>query len=340
MNFKKILFSQLQILIRSGLSFSRAFELIIEGANSKEKTLYSEIFKKVVAGQELWRALEINSVFTELDKNIVRIGEETGRLIESLAFLTDYYQKREEQKRIVTNVLSYPLITLTIAVIVLTFMLMVVVPMFEQVYARMGGELPFVTRQIIAMSKYAPAMLGLLFLIILLLLVIKYFYGKSDGYERLTSSLVMRIPVLSTLVRKYQMSRFCRIMHLLVSSNVPILHSLYLMQGIISFYPYRKSIEGVYKMIKMGMTMIDSMNEYKSLYDNRFIVLLKVGEETNSLEKILLTLANDITAELEYEIKQLTNIVEPLMILVIGIIVAFILIAMYMPMFKLGIAIQ
>lgn len=93
-------------------------------------------------------------------------------------------------------------------------------------------------------------------------------------------------------------------------------------------------------MIKMGMTMIDSMNEYKSLYDNRFIVLLKVGEETNSLEKILLTLANDITAELEYEIKQLTNIVEPLMILVIGIIVAFILIAMYMPMFKLGIAIQ
>lgn len=86
--------------------------------------------------------------------------------------------------------------------------------------------------------------------------------------------------------------------------------------------------------------MIDSMNEYKSLYDNRFIVLLKVGEETNSLEKILLTLANDITAELEYEIKQLTNIVEPLMILVIGIIVAFILIAMYMPMFKLGIAIQ
>ena len=95
MDFKRTFFSQLQTLIRSGLSFSRAFELIIEGAKTKEKALYVRIFDEVVSGKELWRSLEADKTFTELDRSVVRIGEETGRLVDALAFLTDYYQKRE-----------------------------------------------------------------------------------------------------------------------------------------------------------------------------------------------------------------------------------------------------
>lgn len=98
MDFKRTFFSQLQTLIRSGLSFSRAFELIIEGAKTKEKALYVRIFDEVVSGKELWRSLEADKAFTELDRSVVRIGEETGRLVDALEFLTDYYQKREEQK--------------------------------------------------------------------------------------------------------------------------------------------------------------------------------------------------------------------------------------------------
>lgn len=340
MDFKRTFFSQLQTLIRSGLSFSRAFELIIEGAKTKEKALYVRIFDEVVSGKELWRSLEADKVFTELDRSVVRIGEETGRLVDALAFLTDYYQKREEQKRMVTSALSYPIITLSIAVVVLVFMLLVVVPMFEQVYARMGGELPAVTRQIIRLSESAPAVLGIVFLLGLSMYGVKHMFGSSDKYQSITSDVLMRLPLVSGLIRKYQVSRFSRIMHLLVSSDVPILQALYLMRGIITFYPFRQSIEEVCRMIEKGQTLTDGMNRYEDLYGKRFLVLLKVGEETNSIEQMLLTQANDTNAELEHEIKQLNNIVEPFLILAIGIIVAFVLIAMYMPMFKLGMTIQ
>ena len=336
MDFKRTFFSQLQTLIRSGLSFSRAFELIIEGAKTKENALYVRIFDEVVSGKELWRSLEADKAFTELDRSVVHIGEETGRLVDALEFLTDYYQKREEQKRMVTSALSYPIITLSIAVIVLVFMLLVVVPMFEQVYARMGGELPAVTQQIIRMSESVPAVLGIMVLLGLSMYGIRHMFGSSDKYQSITSGVLMRLPLVSGLIRKYQVSRFSRIMHLLVSSDVPILQALYLMRGIITFYPYRQSIEDVCQMIEKGQTLMDGMSRYENLYGKRFLVLLKVGEETNSIEQMLLTEANDTNAELEHEIKQLNNIVEPLLILCIGIIVAFVLIAMYMPMFKLG----
>lgn len=340
MDFKRTFFSQLQTLIRSGLSFSRAFELIIEGAKTKEKALYVRIFDEVVSGKELWRSLEADKAFTELDRSVVRIGEETGRLVDALEFLTDYYQKREEQKRMVTSALSYPIITLSIAVIVLVFMLLVVVPMFEQVYARMGGELPAITRKIIGMSESAPAVLGIMALLGLSMYGVRHMFGSSDKYQSITSGIVMRLPLVSGLIRKYQVSRFSRIMHLLVSSDVPILQALYLMRGIITFYPYRQSIEEVCRMIEKGQTLTGGMDKYENLYGKRFLVLLKVGEETNSIEQMLLTQANDTNAELEHEIKQLNNIVEPFLILAIGIIVAFVLIAMYMPMFKMGMTIQ
>lgn len=339
MDFKRTFFSQLQTLIRSGLSFSRAFELIIEGAKTKEKALYVSIFDEVVSGKELWRSLEADKAFTELDRSVVRIGEETGRLVDALEFLTDYYQKREEQKRMVTSALSYPIITLSIAVIVLVFMLLVVVPMFEQVYARMGGELPAITRQIIGMSESAPAVLGIMVLLGLSMYGVRHMSGSSDKYQSITSGIVMRLPLASGLIRKYQVSRFSRIMYLLVSSDVPILQALYLMRGIITFYPYRQSIEEVCQMIEKGETLTGGMSRYENLYGKRFLVLLKVGEETNSIEQMLLTQANDTNGELEYEIKQLNNIVEPFLILAIGIIVAFVLITMYMPMFKLGVSI-
>ena len=239
----------------------------------------------------------------------------------------------------VTSALSYPIITLSIAVIVLVFMLLVVVPIFEQVYARMGGELPAITRQIIGMSESAPAVLGIMVLLGLSMYGVRHMLGSSDKYQSITSGIVMRLPLVSGLIRKYQVSRFSRIMHLLVSSDVPILHALYLMRGIITFYPYRQSIEEVCRMIEKGQTLTGGMDKYENLYGKRFLVLLKVGEETNSIEQMLLTQANDTNAELEHEIKQLNNIVEPFLILCIGIIVAFVLIAMYMPMFKMGMVI-
>lgn len=138
---KYILFSQLHSLLSSGLNFSHSFELLIQGEEKKKETeVLKEVYNKILVGNEFWKSLEMSGAFTELDYGVIRIGEETGKIDQALMFLSDYYQKKNEQKRMLMSALSYPLIIIITAFFVLLFMITVVVPMFEQVYSRMGGE--------------------------------------------------------------------------------------------------------------------------------------------------------------------------------------------------------
>ncbi len=336
---KKSFFTQLHTLICSGLDFSRAFGLLIECAEGAEKELYSRVFGRVVAGEELWRALGTEPVFTTMDCCVARIGEETGRLPEALDFLTTYYEKRDSRRRMIVSALSYPLITLSVAALVLVFMLLVVVPMFEQVYSRMGGELPGITMRIVEFSDRAPAVLLAISVAAVVFYVLKRLYGKSDSWQRVSSSLWLRTPLCARFVRKWQSARFCRIFHLLVSADVPMLEALSLMRGIVTFYPFRKSLEEAATEVERGGFLSDGLAHHESLYGKRLLVLLRVGEETNTLDSTLLSQADALDSELEHEVRQLNSIVEPLLILLVGAIVAFVLIAMYMPMFRLGMTI-
>lgn len=333
---KYLFFSQLHSLLKSGLSFSRSFELLIENSNKDESGILQEIYNDILSGKELWVALKESGQFSDLDNGVIRIGEETGKLDRSLEFLNTYYNKKNEQRRILIGALSYPLIILAVAVLVLTFMILVVVPMFEQVYSRMGGELPAVTRFIIMLSAYTPAFFTFTILVIILFLILKHFYGKNDKYRMFTSKIVLSLPFQGDLVRTYYQSQFCQLMHLLISSNIPLLRSLQMLEDIIRFYPFSESFGNIARKIIEGGSLGDKIAQYENIYSKKLVALIKVGEETNTLDKMLLQQATDINAELEHKLKQLGNILEPLLILGIGIIVAFILIAMYIPMFKLG----
>lgn len=157
---KEVLFSELHSLLTSGLDFGRSFRLLIDGETDKRvKVLLEELYASVIIGHSLWESFVASGKFSPLDSGVLRIGEETGRVDESLRFLADYYRKREEQRRMITGAVSYPLIILSTAMLVLVFMILVIVPMFEQVYARMGGELPAITRWIISLSGNFPVYL-------------------------------------------------------------------------------------------------------------------------------------------------------------------------------------
>jgi len=329
-------FSQLYSLLKSGLSFSRSFDLLIENGSEDESRVLKAVYNDILSGNELWFALKKSGHFSDLDSGVVRIGEETGKLDESLAFLHAYYNKRNEQKRILTGALSYPLIILIVAVLVLTFMILVVVPMFEQVYARMGGELPQITLFIIQLSGSAPLFFTAITIITILFFVIRHFYGKSEKYRQISARIQLNLPFAGELIKLYYQSQFCQLMHLLISSDIPLLKSLQMLEDIIRFYPFTISFGNISRKIIEGGSFGDNLGKYEKIYSKKLVALIKVGEETNTLDKMLFQQATDITAELEYKLKQLGNVLEPLLILGIGIIVAFILIAMYIPMFKLG----
>ena len=337
---KQSLFAQLQMLLNAGLDFSRAFSLVVSGAEGKDRDVLASVFDNVVSGQPLWMSMQISGSFPAIDYGVIRIGEETGRLSYSFKFLVDYYARKENQKRILVNALSYPMITLCIAVAVMAFMLAVVVPMFQNVYDRLGGELPSMTLFIISISKALPFIWFVLLSCCVAAVFVRNFFGKTYWYRSMVSYILLSMPYGGSLIRKYYQTRFCRLGYLLISSGVPVLNALTMIRDVIGLWSYEQSISEICSCIERGGSFSEGMEHYENLYGRNLVTLLKVGEETNRLDNMLESQADSIGMELDYEIRQLNNVVEPMMILVIGAVVAFILIAMYLPMFRLGMTIM
>lgn len=333
-------FSQLYVLLHAGLSFSAAFCLIIEGTKEGEREICERLLKQVVSGDALWAALRDSRCFSRLDCNVIRAGEESGRLLEVLMFLSEYYEKRDAHRKAIVSALSYPMITLAVTVVVIVFMLIVIVPMFEQVYIRMGGELPALTKLLINFSAVMPFIIAVLLGIVAAFFVARHFYRESCWWQERESRVLLGIPAVGGLLKNIELTKFCRIMCLLVESDISLLRSLNLVGDVMLLHSYRKAIRQACFEIENGVMMWETLARESCLYGKKFIAMLRVGEETGALGHMLRTLADDMSTETDYRIKQINNLLEPIMILIVGAIVAFVLIAMYLPMFRLGMTIQ
>lgn len=334
---KESVFSELHSLLASGLDFSRSFELLTESeADKPVKSLLEELYASVVDGNSLWESFAASGRFAALDSGVVRIGEETGRIAESFFFLAEYYRKRIEQRRMVAGAVSYPLIILVTAAVVLVFMVTVIVPMFEQVYARMGGELPWLTRQMIAFSARFPAFLAGTLLVAVATALFFWRYGRTERIRAFVASVGLRLPVAGESVRKNQEARFCKLLWLLYSSGVPLLRSVEMLRDIITFHPYRQSFDAIAGGLRRGELFAANLARFPRLYDSKLCTLLRVGEETNHLGDMLQRQGDELTKELEHRLRQLGNLLEPVLILGVGGLVAVVLISMYLPMFRLG----
>lgn len=334
---KEMLFSELHSLLTSGLDFSHSFRLLIEGEKENSvRLLLESLYASVVEGYTLWESFSRSKQFNALDCGVLRIGEETGQIAESLSFLAEYYRKRIEQRRMISGAVSYPLIILAIALVVLVFMVTVIVPMFEQVYARMGGELPWLNRQVIVFSSHMPACLLVLSGVIIVIVFCFYHWGKCDTVRAFLATVVLKIPGIGTAVRQNQQARFCKLLWLLYRSGIPLLHALELLKDIITFYPYRRSLEVICDGLRRGELFADGLACFPHIYDRKLCALLRVGEETNHLCEMFRRQSDTLTEELEHRLKQLGNFLEPVLILGVGSLVALVLIAMYLPMFRLG----
>jgi type IV pilus assembly protein PilC len=334
---KETVFSELHSLLSSGLDFSQAFRLLTNGeTDGNVKNVLGRIYKDVVAGSSLWQALDGCGKFSALDSGVVRIGEETGRLNESLLFLTNYYQKKIAQGRMISSAVSYPLIIMAMAVIVVVFMLAVIVPMFEQVYSRMGGELPGMTKWIISLSKKFPLYAALTGLIAIGGGAMLYLSRDNAHVRSVLSRLGLAIPVLGAIIRKNNEATFCKLLYLLTGSGVPLLTGIGMLRSIIRFYPYQCSFDAIAKGLERGESFSANLEKYPDLYEKKLTTLLRVGEETGRLPQMLQKQGEDLSTELEHRLRGLGSILEPVLILVVGALVAVILVSMYLPMFKLG----
>jgi type IV pilus assembly protein PilC len=333
---KERFYSELRILFSSGVDIRSALELLGEEQSKEhEKKMYAEIRSSVISGDSFSEALHRTGRFSDYEYYSLKIGEESGKLNEVLLELNNYFSGKIRQKRLLTKALSYPVLLFLTSIGAIAFMLSFVVPMFSDVFKRFKGDLPYFTKVIIGLSHSFSRYFSWFLLVALIMAIVIHTQKKKSWYRRLTSDVLLRIPVVKDLVSRIYLARFCQSMQLLIASRTPLINAIDLVKKMIGFYPIEMSLEMVREDVMKGKTLYESLSRYP-IYNKRLLSLIRVAEEVNQLDKMFERLASQYADEVEHQITILSSLVEPLMILFLGVIITLILIAMYLPMFKLG----
>ena len=333
---KEKFFSELGLLISEGIDIKTAIELTAD-ENEKAKTIkiYNEIKNKILNGEKLSVSLKESGEFSSYDYHNISIGEESGRLTQVLKELALYYAQKMKWSRLLVGAVSYPIVVVVVSMSAIFFMMNFIVPMFNEVFKRFKGELPWITKMIINVSNVFKHYSWILFLLIAILAVIIITQRSKTWYKRVSSNLLLRIPGIGNLFAKIYLSRFCHTMALLLDSKVSIITSLELTKSMIGFYPIEATLDKIKEEVIQGIPFYDAMSRHK-IYNPKMVKMLRVGEEVNKLDEMFKKIANKYTEESEHQIELVNKLIEPVLIVFLGVLVSVILIAMYLPLFKLS----
>ena len=333
---KESFYLELWSLLQAGVDIRTSLELITsEIRKKKTREVFASIAELIVSGATLSAALKKAKEFSSYEYFSIQVGEETGKLLLVLKQLADYFGKKIKQRRQIIGAIIYPVVVLVVAFGAVSFMVSYVVPMFSDTFKRFGNDLPPITKAVISFSKFMKEFIGPSLLFVLLLIVFAIWQSKKDWFRNFASIILLRIPVVGTIIRKVYLSRFSNTMALLIGSRMPMVKSIQLTRQMVSFYPIERSLEAVEKNIVEGSSLHKSLKQH-SIYPSKMVSIIKVGEEVNQLELFFTRLAEEYSNEVEYQTTMLSKFLEPLIIVVLGFIVGVILIAMYLPLFKLG----
>lgn len=331
------LYSQLQILVESGLDLHAALELVID-TSGKRKYLIQVLGKiktSMLKGISFSESLESTEAFLPFDFYAIKIGEESGKLVEVFTDLRAHYTKRIATKRLLVSSLTYPFIVITFTIAVVFFLMTFLVPMFKDMFQKVGGELPAITQYVINFSSFIENNLGILGLSILGGIGLFTFLKKQEGVKRRFHYLTLKIPFLKTFVQKANLLRYLQLMLLLNRSFVPLMDSLGLIQKSTSFYPLNDVLDQVKTDLLQGRLISESMQDHP-IFEPKLVALIRVGEEGNQLPMIYERLIDQYQDDLTHLNKVLTTFIEPIIVLFLGVIVAIVLISMYMPLFDIN----
>jgi type II secretory pathway component PulF len=336
---KQAFYQELAVLLKAGITFKEGLTLIVDSLKKNtDKELIQSILNDVINGKPFSEALMASKSFSEYEYYSIQIGEETGTTAQVCQELGVFYDRKNEQKRIIIAALTYPSIVLTTAIVVVVFMLSYVVPMFEGIFKQNNMELPMLTKMIVKLSEIVKSfgVYGLLFLIGLI------FTGRifkdNPRYRYTLHHFILRVPILGAFITKVYLAQFTQAVALLTTAKVPLLNSIQMVKKMIRFVPLQEALDKVENSILKGNSLSLSLKE-NSLFDNRIISLVKVAEETNQTEYVFKQLSEQYNQEVVQQSKIMTTVLEPLIILFVGGLVAVLLVAMYLPMFQLSSAI-
>lgn len=332
---KRDFYGELEMLLGAGVDVSTAI-VIMQEESGQEDDVLAKVSHLLMTGESLSSSLSKQKGFSSYEVSSVRIGEESGNLLGILGHIAKYYSGRIALRAQIQNVLTYPLLVLTLALAITYFMLVEVVPMFQQIYRSFDAVLPEMTQRIIEVSEFVQHWGFAVLVVIGLAVLMVYLSRQRAWFRRLTSSFLLRLPVVGRLVQKIYLARFCQSMRLLISSDVPLSYSLDLVAEMISFYPMELALADIKSRLVGGESFHKSIGRYPRLFEKKFVSLMKVSEDTNRFEEMFARLSEQYQQEVQSSTTAFGKLLEPILIIIIAIFVGFILVAMYMPLFQMG----
>jgi type IV pilus assembly protein PilC len=333
-----ILFTRsLATMVNAGLPLLQGIDVMIEQTERQNfKQVLTQIGQDIEAGLTFSDALKKHpKVFTELYSSMVRAGEASGNLDGILIQLAEYLEATEKLKRDIRSAMTYPVIALVIVVAIAGGLLVFIVPKFQDIFDSLGGTLPAPTLLLIATSnilrKYILIVIGA---VIVFVLALRYYASTPSGRLQLDAFL-LRVPIFGPLLRKVAISRFARTMSTLTRSGVPVLAALEIVERTIGNEVIARAVKGSQASIKAGATIADPLAR-SGVFPIMVTRMIDVGEKTGSLDELLTKLSEFYDQQVEATIAGLTSMIEPILILFLGVVVGGMVLALFMPIFMLS----
>ena len=326
---------QLATLIDSGLPLLRGLTVLgKQEPNPVLKKTINQLSESVQAGGTFSESLALHPrIFNKLYVNMVKAGELGGVLELVLNRLADYQEKAQKLKNKIVSAMIYPVIVMCIAIGIMVFLLLFIVPKFETIFNEMlgGAELPAVTRLVTGASKFVQHNVLWLFGGAAVFFVAFKFWSNTKGGRKIVDRIKLNIPVLGDIQRKSAIARFSRTLGTLVTSGVPILQALNITKETAGNTVISEAIGKVHDAVKEGESIVQPL-EASKVFPPMVISMVDVGEETGQLPDMLLKIADVYDDEVDNAVSAMTSLLEPIMIVFLAIIVGTIVLALFMPL--------
>jgi type IV pilus assembly protein PilC len=332
-----VIFSrQISTLFQAHVSPLRIFRLLsAEVANKKLQVILNKVVEDLQAGSSISRALSFHpEAFSPFYVNIVKSGEETGSLEKSFAYLADYLDRSYEITSKARNALVYPAFIIVVFIGVMVLMLTKVIPSIAKILVDGGQELPIYTRIVIGISDFLVNNQVILLFLITSAGIGAWQFKKTEVGARFFDELLISIPVLGDLNRKLLLTRICDNLSTMLSSGISMVQALEVTAEVVDNLVYKEIIGNALNEVKGGRSFADAIAEYPEI-PGVLTQMVKVGEETGSLSEILTTLANFYRREVNNAVDTLIGLIEPIMIVMLGVGVGVVLASVLMPIYNM-----
>ncbi len=332
---------QLATMFSAGLTLERAIQSLgAEEKHRKFKKILNTVSDNIRKGLNLSESLSRHpGVFNTLFVAMVKAGEVSGNLNEILEQLSSYLENLDDTRRKVKSAMNYPIFMILFLIGMLMVMLLVIIPKFSQVYSQLGAGLPAATRQMIDFSNWFGNNVGFLGFVTFTVIAIIWLISKTQRGGYALDSFILKIPVFGTLTEQSILNKFCKTFGILIGAGVPVLETTALLRKVVDNKVYERAIDNASDLIRDGYNISTALRRTE-VFPSILLQLASTGEDTGELDDLLDRAADYYQKQVDALVERMTTLIEPLLILLVGAVIALMVVLTYLPVFHLGSALQ